>query len=79
MSVSMVYPASQPWFMALLIILFFTDALGSCVDIGIRDYLCCLIEIAHILSIKSIRIFLPEDVPCSIDISIDDTSSVCFV
>ena len=79
MSVSMVYPASQPWFMALLIILFFTDALGSCVDIGIRDYLCCLIEIAHILSIKSIRIFLPEDVPGSIDIRIDDTSSVCFV
>lgn len=79
MSVSMVYPASQPWFMALLIILFLTDALGSCVDIGIRDYLCCLIEIAHILSIKSIRIFLPEDVPCSIDIGIDDKSAVCLI
>lgn len=77
--VSMVHAATQPRSMFLLIIFFLTQTRCSRINIRIGNNFCCFAEVLHILSIISIWIFFTQDVPCSIDICIDEKSAVCFI
>ena len=77
--VSMVHAATQPRSMLLLIIFLLAQTRCSCVNIRIGDNICCFTEVLHILSIISIWIFFTQDIPCSIDICIDEKSPVCFI
>ena len=77
--VSMVHAATQPRSMFLLIIFLLTQTRCSCVNIRIGNNFCCFAEVLHILSIIGIWIFFTQDVPCSIDIGIDEKTLVCFI